>query len=60
MSIHLEVRPGWDSIAILFVCNYYCAFKKESRYVVVIEKEKDVMGNGIEICAYSNVSRMSA
>ncbi len=66
MSIHLGVpRTARDtSVVIIFVCKYLCriyyTFKEEFRCVVVIEKEKDVMDNKGEICAYSNVNRKSA
>ncbi len=66
MSIHLGVlRPGKDtSIAIKSICIYLCriyyAFKKESRCVVVVEKEKDTRGDKGEVSAYSNVSGKSA
>lgn len=47
MSIHLKVpQPGWDtSVTIIFVCNHlyriYYTLKKESRWMVVVEKKKD-------------------
>lgn len=65
MSIYLEfLRLGWDNIVILFVCNHlykiYYAFIKESRYIIVIKKEKNIIYNKDEIYVYSNVSRKSA
>ncbi len=62
MSIYLGVlRPGRDtSVAIKSIykhlCRIYYAFKKESRCVVVIEKEKDAKGDKGEVCVHSNVS----
>ena len=38
----------------------YFAFKKESRCVIVVKKEKDATGDKNEICAYSNISKKSA
>ncbi len=55
---------GNTSVAIKSIwkhlCRIYYAFKKEFRYVVVLEKEKDVKGDKGEVCAYSNVSGKSA
>ena len=59
MSIYLGVKLGLDSIAILFIYNYYYAFKKESRYVIVVEKEKNVISDKGEIYTYSNVNKKS-
>ena len=63
MSIYLGVRLDWNSITILSVCNRlynsYYIFKKESKYVVVIKKEKDTIENKSEICAYNNMSKKS-
>ncbi len=65
MSIHLEVLwSGLDNVAIISVYNHlyriYYTFKKDSRCVVVIEKEKKVSGDKGKICVYSNVSKKSA
>ncbi len=66
MSIYLGVlRPGKDtSIAIKFICKHLCricyAFKKESRCVIVVEKEKDARNDKGEVCAHINVSGKSA
>ncbi len=65
MSIHLgALRPGRDtSVAIKSIykhlCKIYYAFKKESSCMVVVEKEKDVRGDKVEVCAHSNVSGKS-
>lgn len=40
INIYLEVRPIWDLIIILFVCNHFCLYKKETGYMIVIEKKK--------------------
>ncbi len=66
MSIHLGVlRPGRDtSIAIKSIykhlCRIYYTFKKESRCVVVLEREKDVRGDKSKVCVHSNMSRKSS
>ena len=64
ISIYLEVWPGWNNVAIFTICNHlfeiYYAFKKESRYIVVVKKEKDAIGDKNKICAYSNISGKSA
>ncbi len=55
---------GRTSVAIKSICKHLCriyyAFKKESRCVVVLEKEKDARGDKGEVYAYSNVSGKSA
>ncbi len=65
MSIHFGVpRPGRDtSVAIKSVCKHLCriyyTFKKESRCVVVVEKEKYAKDDKNEIYTYSNVNEKS-
>ncbi len=65
MSIYLRVlRPGRDtSVVIKSICKHLCkiyyAFKKESRGVVVVEKEKDARGDKSEVCVHRNVSEKS-
>ncbi len=55
---------GHTNVAIKSICKHLCriyyAFKKESRCVVVLEKEKDVRDDKGEVCAHSNVSGKSA
>ncbi len=66
MSIHLGVpRPGGDtSVVIKSICKHlyriYYTFKKESRCVEVVEKEKDRRGDKSKVCAHSSVSEKSA
>ncbi len=66
MSIYLGVlRPGKDTSVVIksiykHLCRIYYTFKKESRCVVVVEKEKDASGDKSEVCAHSNVSEKSA
>lgn len=65
MTIHLGVpRPGRNtSVTIKSICKDLCriyyVLKKESRYVVVIEKEKDIRGDNNKVCTHSNVSKKS-
>ncbi len=65
MNIQLGVpRPGGDTgVVIISVCKYLCriyyVFKKESKCVVVVEKEKDARVDKDEICAHKNVSGKS-
>ncbi len=65
MSIHLGVpRPGRDTSVTIksiykHLCRIYYVFKKEYRYMVVLEKEKDVKGDKGEVCVYSNMSGKS-
>ncbi len=66
MSIYLGVpRPRRDtSVTIKSICKHlrriYYTFKKESRCLVVLEKEKDARGDKGEVYAHNNVSGKSA
>ncbi len=55
---------GHTSVAIKSICKHlyriYYAFKKKSRYVVGLEKEKDAKDDKGEVCAHSNMSGKSA
>lgn len=64
MSIYLVISwPSWDSLAMLFIYNHLYRteyfFQKESKYIVVIKKEKNTMSNKGEIYIYNNMSRKS-
>ncbi len=65
MSIHLGVPwPDRDTSVVIksiykYLCRIYYAFKKGSRYVVVLEKEKNARSDKGEVSAYGNVSGKS-
>lgn len=41
-----------------FLYKIYYTLKKEFRYIIIVKKEKNIIGDNDKICVYSNISTL--